>query len=225
MKNEHIIAIDGPSGTGKSTVSKILAKRLNYTYIDTGAMYRAVALSAFDKNIDIDDENRLSQMCSEIDFSFNSENGSFGIMLNGRDVTEAIRSPDISLSASRVSSKKVVRDALLKLQREMGNNRKVIVEGRDIGTVVFPNADIKFYLDATPEERGKRRHRELTAKGEQVSLAKVTREIMERDRNDSSRRYAPLKAAGDAIHIDSSKKGIEEVVKELLAIIASVSRH
>jgi cytidylate kinase len=219
MKKELIIAVDGPSGAGKSTISKILAKRLNYLYIDTGAMYRAVALSTLEKNISIDDEDRLLQMCLEIDISFSMGNGSPKVLLNGKDVTEAIRSSSVSILASSVSAKKIVRDVLLKLQRKMGEDGGVVIEGRDIGTVVFPDADIKFYLDALSEERGKRRYKELIAKGEKVSLDRVTREIIQRDRNDSSRKYAPLKPAIDSITIDSTDRTIEEVVEKLLEII------
>ncbi|MFH2012957.1 MAG: (d)CMP kinase [Pseudomonadota bacterium] len=222
MKKGLIIAIDGPSGAGKSTISKILAKRLNYTYIDTGAMYRAVALRTLEKNINIDDENSLSQMCLETDISFSIGNGSSKVLLNGKDVTEAIRAPNVSLVASSVSAKKVVRDTLLKLQRKMGKDGGVIMEGRDIGTVVFPDADIKFYLDALSEERGKRRYKELIAKGENVSLDKVTKELIQRDLNDSSRKYAPLKPAIDAINIDSTDRTIEEIVDKLLEIIRGI---
>ncbi|MFH1623734.1 MAG: (d)CMP kinase [Pseudomonadota bacterium] len=224
VKKKLIIAIDGPSGAGKSTVGKILAKRTNYTYIDTGAMYRAVALRTLEKNIDINDEDRLAQICSGVDISFRMENGSLRVLLNSKDVTEAIRASNLSLLASSVSAKRVVRDALLGLQRKLGENGGVIMEGRDVGTVVFPDADIKFYLDASPAERGKRRYTELRTKGEKVSLTRVTREIIQRDLNDSSREYAPLKPAGDAINIDSSNKTIEQVVEELLEIIRGVTR-
>lgn len=224
MKKGVIIAIDGPSGAGKSTISKILAKRLNYIYIDTGAMYRAVALSTLEKNISIDDEDSLLQMCLEIDISFSMGNGSARVLLNAKDVTEAIRSSSVSLLASNVSAKKVVRDALLRLQRKMGEDGGVVIEGRDIGTVVFPNADIKFYLDALPKERGKRRHRELIAKGEKVSLDRVTKEIIQRDCNDSSRKYAPLKPAIDAVNIDSTDSTIEEVTEKLLEIIKGINK-
>ena len=224
MKKGIIIAIDGPSGAGKSTISKILAKKLNYLYIDTGAMYRAVALSTLEKNISIDDEDRLSQMCLEMDISLSSKNGSLRVLLNGKDITKAIRSPRVSLLASSVSAKKVVRDALLSVQRKMGEDGGVVIEGRDIGTVVFPDADIKFYLDALSEERGKRRHRELIARGEKVSLDTVTRETIQRDRNDSSRKYAPLKPAIDSINIDSTDRTIEEVVEKFLEIIRGIKK-
>ena len=222
MKRKLIIAIDGPSGSGKSTVSRILAKRLDYTYLDTGAMYRAVALSAAEKNVDIDDEKSLRKLCSEIDISVDTTNGSFMISLDGKDVTEAIRSPNISLLASSISAKKTIRDTMLRLQRKIGERGGIVMEGRDIGTVVFPDADIKFYLYASAEERGKRRYTELKAKGEKVTLKHITSEIVKRDRNDSSREYAPLKPAKDAIHIDSTSNTVEEVVERLSEIINRV---
>ncbi|MDY7032747.1 MAG: (d)CMP kinase [Thermodesulfobacteriota bacterium] len=224
MKRKLIIAIDGPSGSGKSTVSRILAKKLDYTYLDTGAMYRAVALSAAEKNVDIDDEKSLRKLCSEIDISVDTKNGSFLISLDGKDVTEAIRSPNISLLASSISAKKIIRDTMLRLQRKIGERGGIVMEGRDIGTVVFPNADIKFYLYASAEERGKRRYTELKAKGEKVTLKHITSEIVKRDRNDSSREYAPLKPAKDAIHIDSTNNTVEEVVERLSEIIKRVGR-
>jgi len=224
MKKRLIIAIDGPSGAGKSTVSKLLAKKLNYVYVDTGAMYRAVALRVQEEDINLDDDEILSQLCLGINISFCTENGASRILLDGRDVAEAIRSPDISLLASRVSAMKVVRDPLLMLQRKVGENGGVIVEGRDIGTVVFPDADIKFYLTALSEERSKRRYRELIANGEKVSLPKVTREMIHRDHNDSSRKYAPLKPSGDAIHIDSTNSTVEEVVEKLFQEISKSYR-
>ena len=157
MKKKLIITIDGPSGAGKSTASRILAKRLDYKYVDTGAIYRAVALRLQEGNVDIDDEVRLVQLCSDLRMSFLMGNGSSKVLLDGMDITKTIRSPRISSLASSVSARKVVRDALLRLQRKMGENGGVVMEGRDIGTVVFPDADIKFFLDAAPEERGRRR--------------------------------------------------------------------
>jgi cytidylate kinase len=221
MNKRLIIAIDGPSGAGKSTISKILAERLNYTYIDTGAMYRAVAYSALRRNIDIEDEDALFRMCADVDISFYKKNGSIRVMLDSNDITQGIRSPGLSLLASDVSAKKVVRDALLQIQRKMGESGGVVMEGRDIGTVVFPDADIKIYLDAIVEERGRRRYEELIAKGEDVNLKDITKEIIFRDRNDSSRELAPLKPARGAYHIDSTNITIEEVIKKILGIIGA----
>ncbi len=222
MKKRLVIAIDGPSAVGKSTVSKMLANSLDYTYVDTGAMYRAVALRVEEEGIDTDDEASLARLCAEVDILFSMENGRLKVMLDGRDVTEAIRSPSISLLASSVSAKMAVRDALLKFQRRIGKNGGVIVEGRDIGTVVFPDADIKFYLDALPEERGKRRYKELIEKGENVDLKEVTRETVLRDRSDSTREYAPLKAAVDAIDIDSTHMSVQELADKMLKIIGEL---
>ena len=225
MDKRLIIAIDGPSGAGKSTVSKLLAERLNYTYIDTGAMYRAVAYSAHKRNIDIEDEDELFRMCADIDIVFFKKNGSIRVILDSKDITQDIRSPGLSLLASDVSAKKVVRDALLQIQRKMGARGGVVVEGRDIGTVVFPDADIKIYLDAIVEERGRRRHKELIEKGEDVTLKDITEEIIRRDRNDSSRELAPLKPAGGAYHIDSTNITIEEVIEKILGIIRAFEHY
>lgn len=222
MKKKLIIAIDGPSGAGKSTVSRILAKRLGYKYVDTGAMYRAVALRLQEGNVAIDDEMRLVQLCSDLRISFRMENGLSKVLLDGTDITDAIRSPRISSLASSVSAIKVVRDTLLRLQREMGENGGVVMEGRDIGTVVFPDADVKFFLDALPEERGKRRYTEMVEKGEKANLRDVTRQMLGRDRNDSSREYAPLKPAGDAVNIDSTCMPLEQVVGKMLEVIKHV---
>ncbi|MDY6855325.1 MAG: (d)CMP kinase [Thermodesulfobacteriota bacterium] len=219
MNKRLIIAIDGPSGAGKSTISKLLAERLNYIYIDTGAMYRAVAYSMLKRNIDIEDDDTLFRMCTDIDISFCKKNDSTRIILNSKDITQDIRSPGLSMLASDVSAKKAVRDALLQIQRKMGEGGGVVIEGRDIGTVVFPNADIKIYLDAIVEERGKRRYKELLAKGEDVTLEDVTKEIIRRDRNDSLRKLAPLKPARGAYHIDSTNITIDEVIKKILGII------
>lgn len=225
MDKRLIIAIDGPSGAGKSTISRMLAERLNYTYIDTGAMYRAVAYCAHKRNIDIEDEDELFRMCADIDVAFLKKNGSIRVILDSKDITQDIRSPDLSLLASDVSAKKVVRDALLQMQRKMGEDGGVVMEGRDIGTVVFPDADIKIYLDAIVEERGRRRYKELIAKGEDVTLKDITEGIIRRDRNDISRELAPLKPARGAYHIDSTNITLEEVIEEILGIIGEFEEY
>jgi cytidylate kinase len=212
-----VITIDGPAGSGKSTVSKILAKRLGYIYVDTGAMYRAVAVLARDSGEPNPlDEPLLEAICSELDLRFVSKNGEPRLLANGRDVTEEIRKPEISSLASAVSAREVVRERLSDIQRSMGAAGGVVLEGRDMGTVVFPNADIKFFLDAAPDVRSQRRYLELEAKGEKVAPAEVHQQMLERDRNDRNRPLAPLKAAADAIVVDSSNLKIEEVVQLML---------
>lgn len=207
-----IIAIDGPSGAGKSTITKLLADRLGYVHIDTGAMFRAVALVAKRAGLDGADDESLKRLCSGVEIDFLRNNGCCRVIANGEDVTEAIRTPEISSLTSAISARKVVRDFLLTLQRRMGNDGGVILEGRDIGTVVFPNADIKFFLSASVEERGRRRWLELKAKGEHVSLEETVIAVALRDKQDSGREHAPLRRADDAIDIDSTGRSIEEVI-------------
>ncbi|MFB3884738.1 MAG: (d)CMP kinase [Thermodesulfobacteriota bacterium] len=213
------IAIDGPSGAGKSTVARFLAKRLDYLYIDTGAMYRAVALKVSEKLIGMEDEAALYRLASSLSITFIPEGEDTHILCGEEDVTEAIRLPEISRLASAISGKRRVREALVRKQREMGRNGGVVLEGRDIGTVVFPHAEIKFYLDAEAEERGRRRFDELVKKGVEVDFKETLEEVIARDHNDMSRVHSPLKKADDAILIDSTHRSIEEVVQEMVRIV------
>jgi cytidylate kinase len=215
-----IIAIDGPSGAGKSTVGKALARRLGYTYIDTGAMYRTVALKAKERSIDREDEKELFRLALSLHIAFSDKEGEPGVLCDGEDVTEAIRSPHISLLASDISKKQGVREALVQKQREMGRGGGVVLEGRDIGTVVFPNAEAKFYLDAKPEERAKRRFEELVRKQAKVELKETLEEVVQRDTNDMTRAISPLRKADDAVFIDSTQRSVEEVVEEMARVIA-----
>jgi len=210
------IAIDGPSGAGKSTAGRTLAKRLGYTYIDTGAMYRAVALKVKEKGIELKDESALYQMASSLHITFVPMGEEIHIYCNGEDVSEAIRLPEISHLASEVSKKKGVREALVEIQREMAKEGSAVLEGRDIGTVVFPEAEVKFYLDADPEERAKRRFQELMARGIQIDFQKTLEEVLQRDHNDMHRAISPLKRAENSILIDSTHRSVEEVVEEML---------
>lgn len=214
-----IIAIDGPSGAGKSTVAKALAKRLGYQYVDTGAMYRAVAWKAKRESIGIEDESSLTELASSLRLTFITEGEKVRFFCDHEEITEAIRAPEISRLASEISKKKGVREALVEKQREMGKEGGAVFEGRDIGTVVFPKADIKFYLYASPEERGRRRFKELLEKGVKVDLNETLKEVIERDRNDMNREISPLKRAEDAIEIDSTHLSIEEVVGEMYRLI------
>jgi len=210
-----IIAIDGPSGAGKSTITKLLADRLGYVHIDTGAMFRAVALAVKRAGLDGTDDDSLERLCREIEIHFLRDNGCCRVLTNGEDVTEAIRTPEISTLTSAISARKVVRDFLLTLQRSMGNEGGVILEGRDIGTVVFPDADVKFFLSASVEERGRRRWIELKAKGADVSLEETIEAVALRDKQDSGREHAPLRRADDAIDIDSTGLSIDEVITRM----------
>jgi len=213
------VAIDGPSGSGKSTVGKALAKRLGYLYIDTGAMYRAVALKVKEEAVGLEDELKLFHLASSLQLTFVGKGKETHVLCNGEDVTEVIRSPEISRLASDISKKKVVREALVQKQREMGKGGGVVLEGRDIGTVVFPDAEIKFYLDAKAEERGKRRFRELMEKGVKVNFGETLEEVQKRDHNDMSRDLSPLKKAEDAIFIDSTEHTVDEIVEAMVRVV------
>jgi cytidylate kinase len=213
------IAIDGPSGAGKSTVARFLAQRLGYLYVDTGAMYRIVALKVKAKSIDPEDESILFPLVSSLSVTFVTDGGETHVFCDKEDVTEAIRLPEISRLASDISKRKSVREALVQKQREMGEEGGVVLEGRDIGTVVFPNADVKFYLDAEVEERGRRRFKELALKGIAADYKETFEEVMQRDHNDMHRIHSPLKKADDAVFIDSTHRSAEEVVEEMIQII------
>lgn len=209
------IAIDGPSGAGKSTVGRALAKRLGYLYIDTGAMYRAVALKVKEKALVLGDESKLYALVSSLHITFVGKGKETAVLCNGEDVTKAIRSPEMSRLASDVSKKKVVREALVRKQREMATGGGVVLEGRDIGTVVFPDAEIKFYLDANTEERGRRRFKELVEKGMKVDFNDTLEAVRKRDDNDMNRAISPLRKAEDAFFIDSTGRTVEEIVEEM----------
>jgi cytidylate kinase len=217
-----VIAIDGPSGAGKSTVARRLAQRLGYLYIDTGAMYRAVGWKAKRHAVDPADEARLAVLCAETEVTIKKDNSDPRFYVDGIDVTGQIRTPEMGMMASAVSKSPSVRARLLELQRNLGHQGGVVMDGRDIGTVVFPDADVKFYLDASADERGIRRYRELKEQGMDVDLDRITREIEERDRQDSGRALAPLRKAEDAILIDSSALTIEAVLTRMLSEIARV---
>lgn len=219
-----VIAIDGPSGAGKSTVSRLLAERLGYLQIDTGAMYRAVACLMHQAEIDPADHEAVQRFCQDLDVRFDRIDGVQHVIANGQDVTGRIRTPEMSLMTSRISTLAPVREAMLHAQRRMGAAGGVVLEGRDIGTIVFPDADIKFYLSASAEERGRRRHAELAAQGEQVSLEETVRAVVERDQQDSRRDLAPLRMAPDAISVDSSGKDIAEVLEIMETVCRNSTR-
>lgn len=211
-----IIAIDGPAGAGKSTVAKRLARRLNFLYIDTGAMYRALTLKAIENNADSGDEKALARLAAQtsIDLIDNSD-GSLKVLLDGRDVSTEIRHPRITKVVSEVARIKEVRKVMVELQRKLGSAKNSVLEGRDIGTVVFPQADKKFYLDARFEERTQRRYKELQGSAQQVTPDDVASDLANRDNIDSTRECSPLKKAEDAIYIDTTEMAIEEVVDKL----------
>jgi len=216
------VAIDGPSGAGKSTVARLLAERLGYLYIDTGAMFRAVALAVRRAMVKPDDDESLGRICASLEISFERDEKGYRVLSNGEDVSEAIRTPEISQLTSRISAKKAVRDILLHEQRRMGRSGNVVLEGRDIGSVVFPDAEVKFFLSASPEERGRRRYLELLAKGEDVTLEKTVSEVAARDARDEQREVAPLRMADDAVLIDSTGVSIEDVLSRMSAIVRDV---
>jgi cytidylate kinase len=206
-----IIAIDGPSGSGKSTLSRLLAATLDYTNIDTGAMYRAVALAAHRAGVSPDDQTSLTRLCADLDIEF--------LRRDGEDVSAAIRTPEASMLASRYSASPAVRRAMVRLQREMGAEGGVVLEGRDIGTVVFPGAEVKFFLSASARERGLRRYKELLAKGLQVDPEKTIAEVVARDEADSVREHSPLVQAENAIAIDTTAMTIEEVLAKMVSLV------
>ena len=213
-----IITIDGPAGAGKTTVSRKLADRLNYRYIDTGALYRGVAFEAGLAGVNQDDDTGLENLCSTLNLNFVKNERGLRLLSNNSDITDQIRTPEISMLASAVSARPVVRRYLLDLQKNMGREKGVVFEGRDMGTVVFPDADKKFYLDASQKMRAIRRYRELESKTSQT-LEEVEREIRLRDENDGKRETAPMKPADDAVIVDSTDVSVNEVVEMMLAYI------
>lgn len=214
-----IITIDGPSGSGKSTISRLLADRLGATYLDTGAMYRAVGLLAQRQGIDLTDNEAVKGLLADLDIQLLPGDLEAKVLLNGEDVSAAIRTAEMGMMASKVSALEPVRQAMTSQQRLMAVNQSVVAEGRDTGTVVFPAAEHKFFLSAAPEERARRRTAQLHEKGLAADLSEILAQIRQRDHDDSARALAPLRAAADAITIDSSTVSIDEVVEEMLALI------
>jgi len=220
-----IIAIDGPSGAGKSTLAKRLAKDLGFIYLDTGAMYRALALKVLRQAVDLADDSRLGRLVDGTEIDLRHRAGNLEVVLDGEDVSGQIRTPAVSQMASKVSALKKVRDRMLVLQRAMSRRGSVVAEGRDIGTVIFPQAEVKIFLDASPEERARRRYQELKAAGRQVELQETLREIEERDKRDSERDIAPLCQAEDALLVDSSSVDAEHVAALVLNQIKNKARE
>jgi cytidylate kinase len=210
------IAIDGPAGAGKSTIAKLLAKRLGYVYVDTGALYRAIGFFAAERGID---DDVLIPRLSEIKAELLYRDGEQRVLLNGKDVSDAIRTPEMGMAASRVSAIPEVRAFLLDLQRDMAKKQNVIMDGRDIGTVVLPDATVKIFLTASAEDRARRRHLEYLAKGEDISYNKVLEDMIQRDYNDSHRAVAPLSQAADAVLANTTGLELEEAVELVCSII------
>jgi cytidylate kinase len=220
VRERPIVTIDGPSGSGKTTVSKRLARRASLTRIDTGAMYRTCALAAQKAGVSWSDGKRLGALCAELPIGFRQEGGEERVTLSGEDVTGAIRTPEISMGASEVSVHLPVREAMVALQRKMGKGGGVVLEGRDTGTVVFPDADAKFFLDAHAAVRALRRYREWGAEAGKT-YEEVYRDVLRRDIQDSTRSHSPLRVAEGAVTIDSTILSVEEVVEEMLRAISS----
>lgn len=210
------IAIDGPAGAGKSTIAKKVSENLGFIYLDTGAMYRTVALKAKRSGIDTKNQKELALMMDKIDISINHENNLQKIYLDGQDVSDAIRTPEVSVGASNVAVFPEVRVKMVDLQRKIALNADVVMDGRDIGSYVLPDADLKIFLTASVDERARRRYEELVQKGQLPSLEEVRDDMIFRDNNDSSRAFAPLVKVPDAIEIDSTLLSIEEVVEKIL---------
>ena len=212
------IAIDGPAGAGKSTIARLAAKKLGYIYVDTGAMYRAIALYLIWREVDIYDEEALSKALERANINIVYENGVQHVFLNLQDVSAEIRSEKVSIMASKTSALSPVRVKLLDLQRDIAAKNDVIMDGRDIGTNILPNAEVKIYLDASPDVRAKRRFDEMKNKGEKPDFESIKKNIIERDQQDMNRKLAPLKKADDAVLIDSSYMSIDEVVEEIVGL-------
>ncbi len=220
MNNNIInVAIDGPAGAGKSTVSRAAAKAVGYIYVDTGALYRAVGVNALRKGVDTKDKPAVAATLSDISVDLVFENGEQKVLLNGEDVSSEIRTPPASMAASDVSAVPEVRAFLFDLQRDIAKRNSCIMDGRDIGTVVLPNAQVKIFLTASPEERAMRRYKELIEKGSEVDYKEVLEDLVQRDYNDSHREIAPLKPAEDGVILDTTGLNLEETINEIIRII------
>ena len=210
------IAIDGPAGAGKSTIAKLIAKKKNYIYVDTGAMYRAMALFFLESGIAADEQDKISAACKDVDVTITYENSEQIVWLNGRNVNGLIRTEEVGKMASASSANKDVREKLVEMQKALAEKENVVMDGRDIGTVVLPNANVKVYLTASSRVRAVRRYEELRAKGEECDLEVIEKDIIERDYRDMHRDISPLKQADDAVLLDSSDMTIEEVADAVI---------
>ncbi len=215
------IAIDGPAGAGKSTIAKMVAKKLDFIYVDTGAMYRAMALYFLRRGIAPQDEEQISKVCDDIQVSLEYENGEQKVLLNGENVNGLIRTEEVSMMTSDTSKYPAVRAKLLSLQQDLAKTKNVIMDGRDIGTCVLPNADLKVYLTASSAERARRRYLEQKERGIDCDLAQIEQDIIARDEQDMNREIAPLKQAEDAVYLDSSDLTIDQVVDKIIELFAA----
>ena len=213
------IAIDGPAGAGKSTIAKMAAKKLDFIYVDTGAMYRAMALYFLRREIDAKDEKKIAEACEHINVTIAYQEGEQQVLLNGENVNAFIRTEEVSMMTSNTSKYPAVREKLLYLQRELAAANNVIMDGRDIGTCVLPDAELKIYLTASASERAKRRYLEQKERGVESDLAQIERDIIARDEQDMNREITPLKQAEDAIYLDTSDMTIEEVVTKIVSLV------
>ena len=213
------IAIDGPAGAGKSTIAKMAAKKLDFIYVDTGAMYRAMALYFLRREIDAKDEKKIAEACEHINVTIAYQEGEQQVLLNGENVNAFIRTEEVSMMTSNTSKYPAVREKLLYLQRELAAANNVIMDGRDIGTCVLPDAELKIYITASASERAKRRYLEQKERGVESDLAQIERDIIARDEQDMNREIAPLKQAEDAIYLDTSDMTIEEVVTKIVSLV------
>ena len=214
-----IVAIDGPAGSGKGTITKIVGKKMNLINIDTGAMYRCVTLECLNNNIKSDEIEKISSILENIDIQLKKENGKELVFLNKKDVTEEIRSVEVSSNVANFAAIKCIRDKMTPIQREMGKTQNIIMEGRDIGTTVFPNADVKIYLDCSIEERARRRYKQNLEKGIDQTYEEVLKNIKETHKSETERELSPLVIADDAIYIDTTTLSIDEVVEKIVSII------
>ena len=226
-EKRYIVTIDGPSGVGKSSVSRIVAAELGYTYLDTGAMYRGVGQYFHSRDISIEDEKLIAPRLADVHLELlpaGSVDDDVGVLLNGKDVSEQIRTPEMSMVASKISALSSVRDFLTTMQRNIAKKGKIVAEGRDMGTVVFPDARYKFFLEASPQERCRRRVKQLQQKGLEADAEEILQMIVKRDRDDSERALAPLKKADDAHALDTTSLSLEQVSEAILDVIRKTTR-